>query len=93
VACGHLAAPVRILGDSGAVTGKYRNAYPTNIVNVAVRMIAGSDPGAVFGAARGRGVSEPTVYRWLRAGNMRHARGADALRRSRFDRLAGFYPS
>lgn len=31
-------------------------------------------------AARAIGVSEPTLYRWRRAGNMCQARGAEVLR-------------
>ncbi len=45
----------------------------------AVRIIAGSDKRCVSRAARIIGVSEPTVYRWLRMGNMINARGADVL--------------
>jgi transposase-like protein len=43
-------------------------------------MLAGSDIGGVARAARLIGVSEPTLYRWLRAGNMRQARRAEVLR-------------
>jgi hypothetical protein len=52
----------------------------TNIVKVAIRIIAGSEPGEVVRAARFIGVSEPTLYRWRRAGNMLEARGAEVLR-------------
>jgi transcriptional regulator of acetoin/glycerol metabolism len=52
----------------------------TNIVKTAVRIIAASDTGAVSRAAEIIGVSEPTLYRWLRAGSMRDARGAEVLR-------------
>jgi transcriptional regulator with PAS, ATPase and Fis domain len=52
----------------------------TNIVKTAVRIIAGSDTQEVSRAAQVIGVSEPTLYRWLRAGNMRQARGAEVLR-------------
>ncbi len=54
-------------------------AKRSTIVTTAVRIIAGSDKGCVSRAARIIGVSEPTVYRWLRAGNMMNARGADVL--------------
>jgi Transposase len=57
-----------------------RNPELTNIVKVAIRIIAGSEPGEVVRAARFIGVSEPTLYRWRRAGNMREARGAEVLR-------------
>jgi hypothetical protein len=52
----------------------------TNIVKVAIRIIAGSEPGEVVRAARFIGVSEPTLYRWRRAGNMLDARGGEVLR-------------
>jgi hypothetical protein len=52
----------------------------TNIVKTAVRIIAGDQPGEVARAARIIGVSEPTLYRWRRAGDMRDARGAEILR-------------
>ncbi len=52
----------------------------TNIVKTAVRIIAGSDTRAVSRAAEVIGVSEPTLYRWMRAGSMREARGAEVLR-------------
>ena len=52
----------------------------TNIVKTAVRIIAGPERGEVARAARIIGVSEPTLYRWRRAGNMRDARGAEVLR-------------
>jgi|GEM_PF-3324680 len=52
----------------------------TNIVKTAIRIIAGSRPGEVARAARLIGVSEPTLYRWRRAGNMAEARGAELLR-------------
>jgi hypothetical protein len=52
----------------------------TDIVKTAVRIIAGSQPGEVARAARIIGVSEPTIYRWRRAGNMLDARGAEVLR-------------
>src|SRR5215469_12111089 len=52
----------------------------TNIVKTAIRIIAGSEPGEVARAARFIGVSEPTLYRWRRAGNMLDARGAEVLR-------------
>jgi hypothetical protein len=57
-----------------------RSPELTNIVKVAIRIIAGSEPGEVVRAARFIGVSEPTLYRWRRAGNMREARGAEVLR-------------
>ena len=52
----------------------------TNIVKTAIRIVAGSQPGEVTRAARFIGVSEPTLYRWRRAGNMLEARGAEVLR-------------
>lgn len=52
----------------------------TNIIKTAIRIIAGPSQGAVARAARAIGVSEPTLYRWRRAGNMRDARGAEVLR-------------
>jgi transposase-like protein len=52
----------------------------TNIVKTAIRIIAGSDRGEVARAARIIGVSEPTLYRWRRTGNMLEARGAEVLR-------------
>ena len=54
-------------------------ARQSNIVTRAVRIIAGSDKRSASRAARIIGVSEPTVYRWLRTGNMVNARGADVL--------------
>jgi len=51
-----------------------------NIVKTAVRIIAGSGAREVSRAAPIIGVSEPTLYRWRRTGNMRHARGAEVLR-------------
>jgi transcriptional regulator of acetoin/glycerol metabolism len=52
----------------------------TNIVKTAIRIVAGSEPGEVPRAARIIGVSEPTLYRWRRAGNLLEARGAEVLR-------------
>jgi transposase-like protein len=43
----------------------------TNIIRTDVRIIAGSDARQVSRAAQLIGVSEPTLYRWRRAGNMR----------------------
>jgi hypothetical protein len=57
-----------------------RTSKLTNIVKTAVRMIAGSDTREVARAAEVIGVSEPTLYRWERAGSMRGARGAEVLR-------------
>lgn len=51
-----------------------------NIVKTAIRIVAGSGPGEVQRAARIIGVSEPTLYRWRRAGNMSDARGGEVLR-------------
>jgi transcriptional regulator of acetoin/glycerol metabolism len=51
-----------------------------NIVKTAVRIVAGSQPGEVARAARLIGVSEPTLYRWRRTGNLLQARGAEVLR-------------
>jgi hypothetical protein len=52
----------------------------TNIVKTAIRIVAGSEPGEVARAAKIIGVSEPTLYRWRRAGDMRDARGDEVLR-------------
>jgi hypothetical protein len=57
-----------------------RSSELTNIVRTAVRIIAGSDTREVARAAEVIGVSEPTLYRWERAGSMRRARGAEVLR-------------
>ncbi len=57
-----------------------RSPELTNIVKTAIRIIAGSEPGEVVRAARIIGVSEPTLYRWRRAGNLLDARGAELLR-------------
>jgi hypothetical protein len=51
-----------------------------NIVRVAIAIIAGPENGQVDRAADIIGVSSPTLYRWMRAGNMQGARGADVLR-------------
>jgi transposase-like protein len=51
-----------------------------NIVKTAVQIIARSGTGQVSRAAQAIGVSEPTLYRWLRAGNMAQARGTEVLR-------------
>jgi hypothetical protein len=51
-----------------------------NIVKTAIRIIAGSEPGEVRRAAQIIGISDPTLYRWRRAGNMRDARGGEVLR-------------
>jgi len=51
-----------------------------NIVTVAIDIIAGPEHGRVNRAAEMIGVSSPTLYRWLRAGNMQGARGWDLLR-------------
>ena len=59
---------------------KARSSQVTNIVKTAVRIIAGSDRHEVSRAAEVIGVSEPTLYRWQRAGSMREARGAEVLR-------------
>jgi hypothetical protein len=56
-----------------------RSPELTNIVKTAIRIIAGSRPGEVARAAKIIGVSEPTLYRWRRAGNMADARGAELL--------------
>jgi hypothetical protein len=68
-------------------TGRSRTHKPSprvpelnNIVKTAIRIIAGSEAGEVPRAARIIGVSEPTLYRWRRAGNMRDARGGEVLR-------------
>jgi hypothetical protein len=52
----------------------------TNIIKTAIRIIAGPERGEVVRAARIIGVSEPTLYRWRRVGNMGEARGAEVLR-------------
>jgi hypothetical protein len=59
---------------------KSRRAELTNIVRTAIRIIGGSDTREVSRAAQVIGVSEPTLYRWQRAGSMRQARGAQVLR-------------
>jgi transposase-like protein len=76
-----------IVGGSARNSGNRRRREPkrpspqlTNIVKTAVRIIAGSDTQDVSRAAQVIGVSEPTLYRWRRAGNMRQARGAELLR-------------
>ncbi len=51
-----------------------------NIVGLAVDIIAGLDKRRVDRAAGKLGVSSPTVYRWMRTGNLRRARGSDLLR-------------
>jgi hypothetical protein len=51
-----------------------------NIVKVAIGIIAGPEQGRVDRAAAIIGVSSPTLYRWLRAGNLQGARGAEVLR-------------
>jgi excisionase family DNA binding protein len=51
-----------------------------NIVKVAISIIAGTENGRVDRAAAIIGVSSPTLYRWIRAGNLRAARGAELLR-------------
>jgi transposase-like protein len=75
------------VGGSARNSGNRRRREPerpspqlTNIVKTAVRIIAGSDTQDVSRAAQIIGVSEPTLYRWRRAGNMRQARGAELLR-------------
>jgi hypothetical protein len=50
-------------------------------------MIAGPGTGQVDRAAEVIGVSSPTLYRWLRAGNMRGARGFEVLRVHELTRL------
>jgi hypothetical protein len=69
-------------GSHGNSHNRRKQAAPqvTNLVKVAVRIIAGSDTRQVSRAAVAIGVSEPTLYRWQRAGNMRQARGAEVLR-------------
>ncbi len=57
-----------------------RSPELTNIVKTAIRIVAGSRPGEVARAAKIIGVSEPTLYRWRRAGNLLEARGAEVLR-------------
>ncbi len=52
----------------------------TNIVKIAIRIIAGPDSGEVARAARVVGVSEPTMYRWRQRGNLLEARGSELLR-------------
>jgi hypothetical protein len=59
---------------------KRRRPQLDNIVKTAVRIIAGSETGQVSRAAEAIGVSEPTLYRWQRAGSMCEARGAEVLR-------------
>ena len=50
------------------------------IVKTAVRIIAGTGQREVSRAAEAIGVSEPTLYRWWRAGSILEARGAEVLR-------------
>ena len=75
------------MGGSANNSGNRRRNGPgrhssqlTNIVKTAVRIIARSNKRQVSRAAEIIGVSEPTVYRWQRAGSMRGARGAELLR-------------
>jgi hypothetical protein len=49
-------------------------------VKVAIGIIAGLETGRVDRAADIIGVSSPTLYRWMRARNLRGASGADLLR-------------
>src|SRR5438128_741289 len=60
-------------------TAPFKLAPPqlTNIVKTAIRIAAGRGAGEVSRAALVIGVSDPTIYRWRRAGNMRPARGAE----------------
>jgi transcriptional regulator of acetoin/glycerol metabolism len=60
--------------------GQSRSPELTNIVKTAIRIIAGSRPGEVARAAKIIGISEPTLYRWRRVGNMAEARGTELLR-------------
>ncbi len=64
------------LADSGGTMISGR----VNIVKVAIGIIAGLEHGRVDRAADLIGVSSPTLYRWMRAGDLRGARGADLLR-------------
>jgi len=67
-------------GRSHAHKASVRAPELNNIVKTAIRIISGSEAGEVARAARIIGVSEPTLYRWRRAGNMREARGGEVLR-------------
>jgi transcriptional regulator of acetoin/glycerol metabolism len=71
--------PKLTLGAQKRKTAQHPPAL-NNIVKTAIRIIAGSEPGEVARAARIIGVSEPTLYRWRRAGNLLEARGAEVLR-------------
>src|SRR5690348_7190197 len=51
-----------------------------NIVRLAISIIGGLDSGQVARTAEKIGVSSATVYRWMRAGNLRSAKGAELLR-------------
>jgi len=73
--------------DKGAPTARARahrlsTRAPelNNIIKTAIRIIAGSEPGEVRRAAQIIGISDPTLYRWRRAGNMCDARGGEVLR-------------
>jgi hypothetical protein len=59
--------------------GRSMTASRTNIVQVAISIVAGPGKGQLDRAAQIIGVSSPTLYRWLRAGNLRGARGVDLL--------------
>ena len=71
---------VRNSGDRSRKAPTTHRSQTTNIVKTAVRIIAGWDARGVSLAAEAIGVSEPTLYRWQRAGSMREARGAKVLR-------------
>jgi hypothetical protein len=71
-------AEIQVIAIAENPSGQARNRHI--VVKTAVRIIAGSDTQAVSRAAQVIGVSEPTLYRWRRAGNMRQARGAELLR-------------
>jgi len=68
------------IGIHGPFWGDVVASSPVNIVKVAIGIIAGPENGQVDRAAYLIGVSSPTLYRWLRAGNMQGARGVDVLR-------------
>jgi hypothetical protein len=67
-------------GSFRAGAGRRQQPELSNIVKTAIRIIAGCEKGEVGRAALAIGVSEPTLYRWRRVGNMREARGAEVLK-------------
>ncbi len=71
----------RIVRNLGRFKGGVMTQSRINIVKVAIDIIiARPGSGRVDRAAEMIGVSSPTLYRWMRASNMRAARGLDLLR-------------